>query len=666
MLLVLRALLLPLACSGPGPSTPAPPPGAPATGGRPGDLPATARQELHQALLEDLAAPRHASDGQGRAWRVADPTRDGPFQAGGTGTFELVFEVGPAGIAEGGAVFLQASPWWGWSTPQVEGPGLDGYTILSVDPPLPAGVTLAPATLDQGLLAVFAQGGALPAGTRLTFLYGAGRAGAVVDRFAEHESPLWFAVDGDGDGVRKVIADPPTVDITAGPPERLLVTVSSSARPGRPARLTVTLVDGRGNAGYPFEGDVDLPAPRAPGLPDRVTLARADGGHRTVPWVPTAAGTWRVEARVGSLSATSNPLVVRDDAPEVRWADLHGHSVLSDGSGTPEDWYAYARDVAALDAAALTDHDHWGLQPLDQHPALWDRIRAATRSFHAPGQFVTLLGYEWTSWTWGHRHVLYVGDDGPILSSLDPATDTPGELARALAALPGVEALVMAHHPAGGPVAAAWDAVPDPRQEPLLEVVSVHGCSEAADCPGPIYDAVPGAFARDILRAGGRFGFSGGGDGHDGHPGLTRLAGPAGGLTAIQGAAVDRTSIASALRARRTWATNGPRIWVDATLGGLPMGAPVPPGVAELHVEIHGTAPLDRVEVLLGDGSVEALPTDGGLDLEARRTLTLPRGGFAYLRVVQRDGGLALVSPWTAGPPPQDLDDDKRPPGGLD
>ena len=34
--------------------------------------------------------------------------------------------------------------------------------------------------------------------------------------------------------------------------------------------------------------------------------------------------------------------------------------VLSDGTGTPEDYFAYARDVAALDVIALTDHDHWG------------------------------------------------------------------------------------------------------------------------------------------------------------------------------------------------------------------------------------------------------------------------------------------------------------------
>ena len=73
---------------------------------------------------------------------------------------------------------------------------------------------------------------------------------------------------------------------------------------------------------------------------------------------------------------------------------------------------AYARDVAALDVVALTDHDHWGSLFLDEHPELWERIqRAHGATSTSPGRFVTVLGYEWTNWIYGHRHVLYFGDD---------------------------------------------------------------------------------------------------------------------------------------------------------------------------------------------------------------------------------------------------------------
>ncbi|MGH9337934.1 MAG: DUF3604 domain-containing protein, partial [Vicinamibacteria bacterium] len=98
---------------------------------------------------------------------------------------------------------------------------------------------------------------------------------------------------------------------------------------------------------------------------------------------------------------------MRESIPRILWGDLHGHSQLSDGTGTPEDFFLYARDVAALDVVALTDHDHWGMVFLDANPGLWKTIEETARRFDEPGRFVALLGYEWTSWIHGHRHVLY-------------------------------------------------------------------------------------------------------------------------------------------------------------------------------------------------------------------------------------------------------------------
>ena len=114
-------------------------------------------------------------------------------------------------------------------------------------------------------------------------------------------------------------------------------------------------------------------------------------------------------------------------------------------------------------------------------PEIWAEIRRQTERFHEPGRFVTLLGYEWTSWLHGHRHVLYFEDRGEVLSSIDPAYETPAQLWQALRGRP---ALTFAHHSAGGPIATDWSYPPDPELEPVTEVVSVHGSSEAADTPG--------------------------------------------------------------------------------------------------------------------------------------------------------------------------------------
>jgi hypothetical protein len=332
----------------------------------------------------------------------------------------------------------------------------------------------------------------------------------------------------------------------------------------------------------------------------------------------------------------------------VLWGDLHGHSNLSDGTGTPEDYFWYARDVAGLDIAALTDHDHWGMLLLDAHPELWDEIQQQTRRFHAPGRFVTLLGYEWTSWIHGHRHVLHFDDEGKLLSSLDPSYKSPVDLWRALAGQP---VLTFAHHSAGGPVATNWAIPPDPVLEPVTEIVSVHGSSEAPDSPTPIYDPVAGNFVRDVLGRGYRFGFIGSGDGHDGHPGLAQLASPVGGLAAILSEERTREGVLAALRTRRVYATNGPRILLRTALGPYPMGSilTVGPGGSaseSLYVSVTSPQPLERIDLIRSGRVVDTFELKGERDAALERRVTeLRPGEYVYVRVVQRDGGAAWSSP---------------------
>ncbi len=417
-------------------------------------------------------------------------------------------------------------------------------------------------------------------------------------------------------------------------------------------RLTAAVHDAAGNPGVAFEGRIALEASDGLDAPAAIELAAADGGSGSVPVTVRAPGIHRVRARgPDALEAESNPLRADPAAPRILWGDLHGHSNFSDGTGVPEDFYAYARDVAALDVAVLTDHDHWGLPFLDASPALWSEIRETVRRFHEPGRFVTLLGYEWTNWIYGHRHVLHFEDEAEIVSSIDPAFDEPGEL---WAALRGRPVLTFAHHSAGGPVATDWSIAPDPELEPVTEVVSVHGSSEALDSPTPIYAPVPGNFVRDVLARGMRLGFVGSGDGHDGHPGLAHLGSPSGGLAGILAEELTREAVLEALRARRVYATSGPRIVLDAHLGerpgGYPMGSVVAPGAHVLTVRIAAPGPLERVDLVTERGVALEVPLEGERDVAFEQRLPeLPAGAALYVRVVQQDGGAAWSSPFFFG-----------------
>jgi hypothetical protein len=45
------------------------------------------------------------------------------------------------------------------------------------------------------------------------------------------------------------------------------------------------------------------------------------------------------------------------------FGNLHSHTSFSDGSGTPDEAYKYARDVGDLDFLAVTEHNHEGAGP---------------------------------------------------------------------------------------------------------------------------------------------------------------------------------------------------------------------------------------------------------------------------------------------------------------
>jgi hypothetical protein len=640
------------ACEAPAPAPPEPPiaaPAAPAPAPEPAvpSLPPTAKPAMLDEIRADLAAARSPADGGGRAW--FDPGPRARVVAESLRRLEIVYEAGPLGIAPGGSILLERRIWWFWTAPQSTRPEEPGYVTAATRAP---GVELAlrdvPATgasVALGGVAIEIRGRSLRAGERVEIVYGAGPALAQVDAFAERDERLWLYVDGDGDGVRGLVAESPLVDVEAAEPSQLWIALPSTARVGEDVRVVVALLDRRANWCRASAAKVELRADGGLELPASVSIR---GGRAEVVARVAAPGILRAQVRgLGGRAAQSNPLVVLPGTRRVLWADLHGHSHFSDGTGTPEDYFRYARDIAALDVAVLTDHDHLGRQTLDAMPDKWREIRAQTEAFHAPGRFVTLLGFEWTSWIHGHRHVLYFDRDGPVISTLDPLRESPQQLWDALR---GRRALTFAHHSAGGPIATNWAIPPDPELEPVTEIVSVHGSSEGPDGLRPVKRAAAGNFVRDVLLRGYRLGFVGSGDGHDGHPGLVHLGNSGmGGLAAILADEATRESVHEALRARRVYATSGPRIVLDATLDGAPMGSLVKAAGApgRLAVRAVGEGPIARIDVIRGAAVARSIPGERRLRVGFTEPLApLAPGEAIYVRVLQEDQGAAWSSPF--------------------
>jgi hypothetical protein len=319
------------------------------------DGPPTARWETVDSLRASLAAHYDASDGGGRAWLERAAGQSPHATVATPDRFTIVYEAGALGIATGGAIHFQVSPFWDWSQPQTSDPAAPGYTVVSGSDP---SIDLEVAALDRELLGIQVKGRPLRAGDRITIAYGAGSAGAVPDTYAERRSPFHIGVDGDGDGTRRFLADPPRIDVVAGPPAVLQLTLPTLMRPGETFRATLAVLDAFLNTGVAGGGDIEIDVPDGLELARRATLAEGAGGRLTLEGVAREPGVYRVSARLRDLSAQSNPLVVSAEGPRVLWGDLHGHTNYADGTGVPEDYFVYARDVSALDVAAITEHDH--------------------------------------------------------------------------------------------------------------------------------------------------------------------------------------------------------------------------------------------------------------------------------------------------------------------
>lgn len=577
-------------------------------------------------------------DGQGTA--VVMPS--GPLQVGSRKDFEITFSVGKAGVVPGGFVMLQISPWWGWSQPQTMFPQEPGYTSVRTSFSDPS---LKVHTLPLNRILVFStQRTFLPEET-ITFSYGNEPR---VDRFAESEELFQVFVDADGDGHSACIADTPTIRTVAGAASRLNVTVPSQVMPGETLEVLAAPLDSLGNWSECPAGKYTVKATcdgrSVPGM----TL-EANGGERTVSftvtWAEKGIYFFEVEGPLG-LWGKSNVMVCQDYMPTLKlyFGDIHGHSRMSDGSGTPEDYYRYARTVSGLDVAALTDHSDFGTIPIKGK--IWERIKKATNDSYEPLRFVTYLGFEWTNWEYGHRNVYYRDGYGPVFRSIDAASNSPQKLWDLIRPY---EAMTVAHHVGGGPVATNWDIVPGPR-EWLVEVSSIHGSSEYFRGEACIYSPVKGAFVRDALLRGYKLGIIGSGDTHDGHPGQRTVGAVVTGLLGVYSPELTREAVWEAFRRRHVYATSGPKIILNFRVADSPMGSEVKwaatKGAVPIAIRAVCCDDIRSVEIIRNGETMFAKKGEG---VFVQFLLEDPRPSpgmyWYYARILQKDGNMAWSSP---------------------
>jgi len=312
--------------------------------------------------------------------------------------------------------------------------------------------------------------------------------------------------------------------------------------------------------------------------------------------LPLGVGQQRAEEELGGMN--------------IYFGNLHSHTSYSDGEGTPEEAFSWARDLG-LDFYAITDHAE---QMSDKE---WADTGERADEFYEPGSFVAMRGFEWSQPMAGHMNVLGTDD-------FTGAIKTP--------TLKGIyrwiderDALAQFNHPGRkeGPFVEDFndlefeDSVSD-------NIVSIEtGNKGTGNNDGEYYEYYPKA-----LQNGWTLGPADNWDNHKlgGNPHRT----------AIIAEDLTREALYEALASRRIYSTDDSNLRVIFRCNGEWMGSEVQGDQLSFDVVVEDDEPIERLEILNERGDVVLSMEADGNSVEWRPELEAKDRAY-YLRVFEID-----------------------------
>jgi hypothetical protein len=534
---------------------------------------------------------------------------DDDVVAGHTGTWTITYEVGAYGYDERARLKIATRFASDWAPPQTTEPKGRNYTTVRVEsknPGATASLSWEPRGWVRPWLKCFTvsiANGSLYPGDKVRLTLGdtsGGSPGSRAQTFREKGCEFLVLVDPFGTELYTPLPSSPKLNVIGGGLHRLVAIAPTTVRAGQAFDALVKVEDVWGNPAERFDGELKLTTVGAPiaGLRPIVRFKRGEVAVARLSGLSIAepAQESRIVASFGFHKEESN-IVRALAAGEAKswWADLHGQTRATVGTGTIEEYFTFGRDVALLDAMCHQAND------FQVTAAEWDSVKRETARFNESGRCVVLLGYEWSGMTpgGGDRNVIFRGEDGPLHRSSHAEVDDMSDVATdcfpvsaLFERLRGRDDVMLIPHVGGRYADIA--TYHDPALEKLVEIYSDWGRFEW--------------LLHDALHKGYRVGVVANSDGHKGRPGASHPGastfGAYGGLTCIAAEALTREALFDALRARRCYAvTAAQRIHVELAVNGLPMGAE---GKLELGKPVAitgrvvGTAPIARIDLFRG------------------------------------------------------------------
>lgn len=290
--------------------------------------------------------------------------------------------------------------------------------------------------------------------------------------------------------------------------------------------------------------------------------------------------------------------------PEYRvyFGDLHGHSCMSDGNPTPDEYFTKLRDAAKLDFAALTDHDHGGVgKPELWLDGKWEYIKQKVKEYNSPGNFTTILGYEKDAYPWYNNLVVYYNNhDGELLIGEQNGEMSRKELREYLKR----DDIILVPHDTWELTSGADFLSMDVEDiTSLIQVSSRFSYSERYQRELLMSNSCEGGYWQDALKRGAKMGCISCSDDHDGNGGLNiadnKYPETYPGITGVWAKENTLESIFEALKARRCYGFMGGRIMVDFRINGHYMGEEFTTSDdREIYFNVEADAPIESITVV--------------------------------------------------------------------
>ena len=129
---------------------------------------------------------------------------------------------------------------------------------------------------------------------------------------------------------------------------------------------------------------------------------------------------FEVKDNLGNLSEKEWSFTVGEVTKNLYFGQLHSHTNISDGTGSVDEAYQYAENVAKVDFLAVTDHSNWFDSDIKANiadgsaSAEWKMGRDAANKYNKNGEFVAIYGYEmtWSGSTGGYGHMNTFNTEG--------------------------------------------------------------------------------------------------------------------------------------------------------------------------------------------------------------------------------------------------------------